>query len=250
MYSPGKDLVSDVSLYKTPHPYRAMPYHTPRIVNRAHRVAFNIFAIVAVLVAAFCGCFKNDPLTPPSPNAPIPPSQRVIDFVDSTAIVSSGNNDESGWMDNLDNDADQGHANDVIQGQAEWDSSRHYYERIRFAYEGFGTILDRDSLDSWFNSEFPKKGFHYIETLLWKPIVPQSEWYKVIEPATLIMWSGDGITAIQGVIQNSNDVDTKIFTGLLGMLAYIENVDFTKLDSAYSRNTLNDVFSNLEGLDR
>ncbi len=202
-------------------------------------------AVLFTLAAtAYLGCLKTPPVSP-NAQSKTPPSQLTLLFVTNQVNTCVT------WLESGDLNGDLSPQGlwDSNAARTDWRASRHYYEQVRFAFDAFDLSLQNDSIAPWFDNPLSTtNGFHFIERNFWKIPFNAYNVFHTVYPQLLVMWTGVEVPAIINVMGNENS-DSNIFGGLMGMLADIDSIKLTKADSNFSRNTLNDVFSNLEGLD-
>ena len=190
-----------------------------------------------VVFFAYSGCSSNS-TNSVSSSAYSTPSEKVAVFVNNSATASAT------WMRTLDGVATPAGTRDSTSAWEDWRISRQYYEQIRFAFDGCDPSLGYQFASWLSDKESHSEGFHYIERCLWaRPIQWDSGWSRM-----RALWYNNGITTIMLSV-GSGPPDGKIFNGLLGMLADIDTLKFTRLDSSLSRNAVSDVFQNFAGLD-
>jgi len=121
-----------------------------------------------------------------------------------------------------------------------WRQARDQYEQMRFAAEKFTPTLHQQ-IATWFTSN-PTEGFHCMEKILFPQctdMIPCDYLGEVLQAGL-----ADIPGAIQSIISGSG-----VFAGFEMMLADIDTIKFSGLDSAYSNNSYNDILSNYTGLD-
>ena len=124
-----------------------------------------------------------------------------------------------------------------------WREGRNQYEQIRFAVEQFVQPLHY-LIAAWFTDN-PTQGFHFMEKFLFTPSATLQSLPLVDYPAELIQ---SNLAEIPDVLTTFAS-DTGIFRGMLTMLADIDSLKLSGMDSAYSNNSFNDIFSNFTALD-
>ena len=217
--------------------------------HSSFRVFLPVISGIVLIAFTVVGCLNGGGTGPDNNQNTPTPSQQTLAFVVSQSGAATTD------LQRLDVECDLQPAGPQRSWAArlDWRTARHDYELIRFAYDGFDAVLGYQ-IAAWLSDTIDLakpnyRGFHYVETLLWAhagdSVTFNGTLYNpVLNMATATLQP----SGIQGVMQNTLS-DTKIFTGLLGMLADIDSLKLSRLDSNYSKNSVNDVLSNLEGLD-
>ncbi|HZV12009.1 MAG TPA: hypothetical protein VFA55_02255, partial [Candidatus Kapabacteria bacterium] len=176
----------------------------------------------------------------PGPPPPPPPSQNVVTFVKNTSQNCAT------YLALLDVQADPGSYRIPDTARKLWREARNQYEQMRFAVEEFAPVYHQ-RIAAWFTHGVPTQGFHYIESLLFGADSSNPNW-TAVESASQGAF-GYTQANIPSTIGNATVTDSGIFSGLEYMLADIDSIKFSGLDSVYSKNSYNDIFSNYNGLD-
>jgi hypothetical protein len=208
-------------------------------VFRSVGIPFIVAVLFSVEIAFNSGCLPKDQ-SHQGPPPPPPPSQYVVAFVKNTSLNCATD------LSLLDVQADPGSANIPDSGRALWRRARAQYEQIRFAVEEFAPTYHQ-RIAAWFTHGVPTQGFHYLESLLFGTNGSNPSW-PTVESASQSMFS-EAESQIPTAIDNAVITDSGIFAGLEYMLADIDSIKFSGLDSGYSKNSYNDIFSNYNGLD-
>jgi len=194
-----------------------------------------LFIAVITAFAVLAGCLpKTNP--PTGGGTAKTPLENVAAFDSSETINSSY------AMQAVDLYTDPANAaTGTDSARTNWLRSRHRFERVRFAVEQFDWTNFQAQFAQWFPN--PQFGYHAIEIFLFSSTPNAAN----AEQKALTLYGQ--LSELPTVIQPSTITDAGIFKGLEHMLADIDTIKFSKADSLYSRNSVNDIFSNYEGLD-
>jgi len=204
--------------------------HFDAMTIKRCRLILSYATLLASFISAdFVSC--KFPVSPP----PIAeqPSGQVLGYV--TECMTKCGYD----FQNIDEIADDDQS--LATAQLAWIDGRNQYEQARFAVEEFDPP-GHYFVAAWF-SDHPQSGFHYIEPLLWSSTPP----WGIIHNMVYTLWNGY-VPSIPNVCQGDGFSDGGIFRGMLYTLADIDSLKFSGLDSSYSRNSVNDVYSNFTGI--